>query len=244
MPVGRRWWIPICGQDRSKQLTFGFISPKKYSHRARVLRNLSISEVSSVDAGAGHGVRVKLLKRDSSTPVSKVWDGIGTEPGYDRGFFYTKGQSTMPTMQEKIAKSHHAAVTGQISFAKAASEQMDRALEMFPTAKSRGEAMAKYLGTEVGRRDVQNLKDLEFLKSQWDNRIGDGATAVLKHGGDGFPEVHLDASQSGAVDSDQDDGEREEPWDKRVQALMDKLGCTKDQAISHLHRMEKVSKGI
>jgi hypothetical protein len=220
----------------------GEIHMGKYQRPRRRLTNLHIDEVSSVDAGAGHGVRVKLLKRDG--PLTRPWDGIGTQ-GYDRGYVFTKGQTTMPnTMQERIAKSHEQAVTGQISFAKAASQQMDRALEMFPTAKSRGEAMAKYLQTEVGRRDVQNLKDLEFLKSQWDNRIGDGAHAVLKHGDDGFPKIHMDDSRDGAVDSDQDDGEREEPWDKRVQAVMDKYGCSKDAAISHLHRMEKVSKGI
>jgi hypothetical protein len=224
-------------------MTFGEIHYGKYRKR-RVLRNIKVEEVSSVDRGAGHGVRVMLMKRDSGAPVSKVWDGVGTEPGYDRGFYYTKGQTTMPTMQERIAKSHHAAVTGQISFAKAAGEQMDRALEMFPTAKSPGEAMAKYLDTAIGKRDVQNLKDLQFLKSQWDNRIGDGATAVLKHGGDGFPEVHLDDSRDGAVDSDQDGGgETEEPFDRRVKTLMDKHGMTYDQAVSHLHRMEKVAKG-
>jgi hypothetical protein len=211
--------------------------------RPRVLRRLRIDEVSSVDAGAGRNVRVMLLKRDSSTPVSKVWDN-NKELGY-RGFHYTKGESTMPTLSDRIAKSHAQAVQGQISFAKAASEQMDRALEMFPTARSRGEAMAEYLKTEVGKHDVGNLANLEFLKQQWDSRIGDGAHAVLKHGGDGFPEVHMEGPKEHATSDppDGDDSEREEPFDRRVKTLMDKHGMTYDQAVSHLHRMEKVAKG-
>ena len=153
------------------------------------------------------------------------------------------------TMQERIAKSHAQAVQGQISFAKAAREQMARAQELFPHAASPGAAMAEYLKTDVGKRDVGNLASLEFLKQQWDNRIGDGARAVLKLGeGDGHgggPHIHYDNSKDGAVDSDSpDDQGVEEPWDKRVKNLMDKHGMSYDQAVSHLHRAEKVAKGF
>jgi hypothetical protein len=224
---------------------FGYVSYGKY-RRPRRLTNLAIDEVSSVDVGAGRNVRVKLLKRDATpraTPISKVWDGVGTKPGYDRGFYYTKGPTTMPTLQEHISKSHAQAVQGEISFTKAALEQQQRAMEMFPLAKSVGEALNAYAQTTIGKRDVQNLKDLQFLKSQWDNRIGDGASVVLKHGDDGFPKIHLqEAEDRDAADGSH--GEIEEPWDKRVKSLMDKHGMSYDQAVSHLHRMEKVAKGI
>ena len=149
----------------------------------------------------------------------------------------------MPTLQDRIAKSHAAAVQGQISFTQAALEQQSRALEMFPLAKSVGQALDQYGQTAIGKRDIQNLKDLQFLKSQWDNRIGDGARAVLKHGGDGIPHIeHAQAEPKEHATSDPDGVE--EPWDKRVQHLMDKHGVKRDTAISMLHRAEKVSKGI
>jgi hypothetical protein len=88
-----------------------------------------------------------------------------------------------------------------------------------------------YGDTAIGKRDIHNLKDLQFLKSQWDTRLGDGASAVMKLG-DG--KEHATSDPDGV----------EEPWEKRVKAVMDKLGCSKDAAISHLHRPEKVSKGM
>jgi hypothetical protein len=229
-------------------MTFGFISPK----RRRVLRNLAIDEVSSVDRGAGHGVRVMLMKRDATPSATAVrkWDGIGTAPGADRGFRYVKEEPDM-TMQERIAKSHTAAVRGEISFTQAALEQQQRALEMFPLAKSVGQALHQYGETAIGKRDIQALKDLQFLKSQWDGRLGNGAQAVMKSD-DGIPriefekaepKVHADDSRDGAVANEHDSGV-EEPFDRRVKTLMDKHGISHDAAVSMLHRAEKVSKGF
>jgi hypothetical protein len=212
-------------------MSFGFIrkqSPASIAdqrrraagRRFKLLRDMKIAEVSSVDRAANPGARVVLMKRDTSE----------------------KGNGTM-TMQDQIAKSLGQAATGEITFAKAASEQMDRALSMFPQSKSAGAAMAEYLKTETGRRDVQNLKDLEFLRSQWDNRIGDGATAVLKHGDDGTPQIHFDNSRDGAVDRDSPDDEGvEEPYGKRHKRLTD-AGFSGDEAHSMLHRMERLKRG-
>jgi len=218
---------------------------------------LRIDEVSSVDRGAGRGVRVALLKRDTSGDPKREWDHHGPPLGY-RGYRFTKGESDMPnTLSDRIAKSHSAALRGEITFAEAASDQMDRAVEMFPHAKSPGEAMQKYMQTEVGQRDVNNLHKAQYLRQQWDTRLGDAVApgSILKGKS---PKIHLDDSSDGVPHGDQsaayndgavedepagDEGENE-PWGKCVQALMDKHGISHDAAVSMLHRAEKVSKGI
>jgi hypothetical protein len=250
-------------------MSFGFIrkqSPasiadmrrRRAGWRYKVLTNLKINEVSSVDSGAGRGVRVLLTKRDSSGDEVRKWNGRGELAGPGgRGFRYVKGDDDMPnTLSDRIQKSHAAAVQGHITWGEAAQEQMERALEQFPNAKTPGEALDLYMQTEVGKRDINNLHKLQFTKQQWETRLGDGvqAGAVLK----AEPKIRLDDSKDGAVvdgrnrvvepddgtDDGTDDQGVEEPWDKRVQAVMDKLGCSKDEAISALHRAEKVSKGI
>jgi hypothetical protein len=42
--------------------------------KPRMLRNLKIAEVSSVDSGAGHGVRVMLMKRDAEQRADQALD--------------------------------------------------------------------------------------------------------------------------------------------------------------------------
>jgi hypothetical protein len=217
-------------------MSFGFIrkqSPASIADarrraagkRLHELRDLKINEVSSVDRGAGENCRVVLIKGD---PIQK-WDGRG-QLGY-RGYRYVKEESDMSnTLQDRVAKSHQAAMEGHISFAKAASEQMDRAREMFPTAAN---PMVEYLKTDIGKRDINGLHKSEFIRKQWETRLGDGVHAIMKLGDDA-PKEHATIDPDGT----------EEPWDKRVQAVMDKLGCTKDQAITHLHRAEKVLKGM
>jgi hypothetical protein len=210
--------------------------------RRRLLTNLRIDEVSSVDRGAGKGVRVMLLKRHGDE--TREWDGRGPPLG-NRGYRFVKGESDMPnTLSERVAKSHSAALRGEITFAEAASDQMDRAVEMFPHAKSPGEAMQKYMQTAIGKADVNNLHRAQHIKQQWDTRVGDAVApgAILKGKS---PKTHLDDGSGGAVEDEPASAEGlEEPWDKRVKNLMDKHGWSQDQAISHLHRAEKVSKGF
>src|SRR6516165_8252241 len=55
-------WCRSVRQKWGCEMSFGFARrPKK----ARRLKNLQISEVSSVDVGAGYGVNVVLAKRDT-----------------------------------------------------------------------------------------------------------------------------------------------------------------------------------
>jgi hypothetical protein len=229
-------------------MSFGFIrkqSPASIAdarRRARLLTNLKINEVSSVDRGAGEGVRVQLMKRDSSGDEVRKWDGVGELAGPGgRGYRYVKEEKEM-TLSDRIEKSHSAAIQGHITWAEAAQEQTDRALQAFPTARSAGEAMTKYMATEVGKRDVNNLHKLQHIKQQWDTRLGDAVAPgnILK----AEAEPHTQRDRGGDGVDDGDESGVEEPWDKRVKNLMDKLGCSQDEAISHLHRAEKVSKGM
>ena len=151
----------------------------------------------------------------------------------------------MPTLQERISKSHTAAVRGEISFTKAALEQQQRAMDMFPQARNLGEALHLYEQTAIGKKDIHTLKDLQFLKQQWDTRLGNGAQAVLKLGEGGIPEIHHTQAEPEEHATSDPDGERdemEEPWDKRVKRLMDKHGISHDAAVSMIHRAEKVMK--
>ena len=232
-------------------MSFGFIrkqSPASIAEARRraagrlfkVLHNLKIDEVSSVDRGAGEGVRVVLMKRDTAGDPIRKWDGRG-QLGY-RGFRYVKGDTDMPTLQERIAKSHTAAVRGEISFTKAALEQQQRAMDMFPQARSLGEALRLYEQTAIGKKDIHTLKDLQFLKQQWDTRLGNGAHAVLKSDSDGTPRVHFEETEDRGGAVDDGDDQTEESWSKRIQRLVDKHNISHDAAASIIHRAEKMQK--
>jgi hypothetical protein len=212
--------------------------------RFKLLHDMTISEVSSVDRAANPGARVTLIKRDEV----REWDGRGPPLG-NRGYRFTKGNDMANSISDRIQKSYRAALEGAITWGEAAAEQMDRAQEMFPAAKTTGEALAKYMQTEVGRNDINNLHKAQFVKAQWDGRLGDGVKpgAVLKATS---PKIHLDDSGDGVPRGDQSaryndgDVDNAEPWDKRVERVMSERGCSKDAAISHLHRAEKVAKGF
>jgi hypothetical protein len=207
--------------------------------RARLLTNLKIDEVSSVDRGAGEGVRVQLMKRDSSGDEVRKWDGVGELAGPGgRGYRYVKEEKEM-TLSDRIEKSHAAAVRGDITWHEAALDQQSRAMEMFPTAKTTGEAMTKYMQTALGKRDINGLHRMQHLRQQWDSRCGDAVHPgnILK--AEAVPHAQRDRGGDGV-----DDGEREEPWNKKIKRMMDENGCTEDEAISALHRAEKIKKNI
>jgi hypothetical protein len=144
--------------SKDRSMTFGFISPKKYRHRARMLRNIKIDEVSSVDSGAGRGVRVMLTKRDAPPRATEVrkWDGVG-QLG-DRGFRYIdsveKGDNQMTQLQQ-ISKALDARAHGELSDFDLARLHQAMAVSAFPTARSVGEALQKWYGTvEPNRRST------------------------------------------------------------------------------------------
>jgi hypothetical protein len=229
-------------------MTFGFISPGKYRQRARTLRAIKVDEVSSVDHAANPGARVVLVKRDASraTPSAtavKEWDGVGTI-GVDRGYRYIEKKENGPMSQlQQINKALDARASGTLSDYDLGRMHQAWAVEAFPAARSIGEALTKWYGTVAGQQALNGAQHMYSHELQKRHACGDGWEAVMKmdKGDDGVPHIHPDQSRDGAVDSD--DGGVEEPWDKRVKTLMDKHGMTYDQAVSHLHRAERVSKG-
>jgi len=90
-------------------------------------------------------------------------------------FRKTEPQETpMPTLEERIVTSVADAAKGDASFADAALEQQKIAKELFPQARSVGEAMHLYGKTETGRNHIAFLARAEFMKQQFDTRCGDG----------------------------------------------------------------------
>jgi hypothetical protein len=203
-------------------MSFGFVrkqSPasiaqdrrRRAGRRFKMLTDLRVSEVSSVDRAANPGARVLLMKR--AVP---------------------EGEPDMPTLQERITKSHNAARSGEISFVEAGLQQQQRASEAFPLAKSLGEALHLYGQTEIGKRDIHTLKDLEFLKQQWDTRLCNAAEVIAK----AEAEPHVEHAQCDGIDGDGD-----VPFDEKL-AHLKNAGFNDDEAHSMLHRAWKLKRGI
>jgi hypothetical protein len=105
----------------------------------RQLKNLRISEISSVDRGSGKGVRVTLLKS-------------ATQRNDDMAIEATifKGLSALAPLT--VAKRAHADVAaGEISDFRFAEIQKQLAILMFPNEASEGRALSKFFGTIVGK---------------------------------------------------------------------------------------------
>jgi hypothetical protein len=216
-------------------MTFGYISPKKYQQRKRrILRDLRIEEVSSVDRGAGHNARVMLMKS---------WDGVGTEPGRDRGFVYTEQEESMESHSlMRVAKGLGQAVERGLSGEAFAKLETQLAVEMYPDAPTSGHALAKLHASNVGKAAMHKAVQSNYERLQHMSACGDAWT-VQKRGGDGTPQVHRDSSKAGAVDRDAPDTEGlEEPYGKRHARLV-AAGFTPDESHTMLHRMERLKRG-
>jgi hypothetical protein len=87
-------------------------------------------------------------------------------------------ETPMPTIEERICKSMVAATRGDASFADAALEQQKIAREMFPLAKSVGEALHQYSQTDIGKSHIAWMARTEYAKQQFDTRTGDAFEKV------------------------------------------------------------------
>jgi hypothetical protein len=207
----------------------GWISPKKYQ-RGRVLRNMRIDEISSVDRGAGHGVRVMLTKRDGD--ATRPWDGVGKLG--DRGFRYVQKEDS--SMREhnlvSVAKGLGNAVAKGLDGESFAKLQTQLAVEMYPDAPTPGHALAKLMSSNVGKDMIAKAARTHYERLQLSSRCGD-ADLVQKLG----PEVHH--AQHATSDPDG----VEEPYDKKHARLV-AAGFSADESHTMLHRLEKQRRGI
>jgi hypothetical protein len=197
-------------------MTFGFVSPKKYRQRARTLRNIRIDEVSSVDRGAGQGVRVKLLKRDAtpSATAVKEWNGIGGPIDTDRGYrFIEKKEDSQMSQLELINKALNARAAGTLSDYDLGRMHQAWAVEAFPAERSIGAALQKWYGTVAGQQALNSAQHMYAHELQKRHACGDGFEAVMKmnkeRAGGGIPHVHH-AQASAPVGSDDGDNDTDD----------------------------------
>jgi hypothetical protein len=118
--------------------------------KARRLINLDISEISSVDRGAGKGVRVMLMKRNDHMQTA------------DETIF--KGLSGLQPVA--IAKrAFESVAAGEISEHRFAEIQKQLAVAMFPAAPNEGVALAKFLATAAGAETLRPRTGLGFAQN-------------------------------------------------------------------------------
>jgi hypothetical protein len=164
--------------------------------------------------------------QEGHMPISKPWDGVGTKPGYDRGFYYTSNGDT-PVREHNlvsVAKGlstavEKGAVTGE-GFAKS---QIELASQMYRNEPTPYHALAKLLGTNLGKAMTAEAAQANYERLQRGSALGDGYEAVLKmnerDSGDGTtPHVHR-AGSSAPVGSD-DDGDNDETPEQAMAALL------------------------
>jgi hypothetical protein len=188
-------------------MTFGEIHYGKYRKR-RVLRNIKVEEVSSVDRGAGHGVRVMLMKRDAPRASEvRPWDGTGLRvpDGQlgDRGFRYVQKEDTpMREYSEhslvSVAKGLTRAVEKGLDGETFAKMQIELASQMWPNEPTPYHALAKLLETNIGKSMTAKATQANYERMQWQSKSGDGFEAVQKMN-KAEPHVHFDDDRSGAV---------------------------------------------
>jgi hypothetical protein len=117
--------------------SFGFVFRKRYERPARRLRNIRISEVSSVDKGAGTNCEVVLTKRADHVDHSRE-----TAMGYSLSTrdLIAKSAQLMPSRQFiDFCKN------AGLSKADAWQAIEDRAFARYPNEPSRAIAVTKYI---------------------------------------------------------------------------------------------------
>jgi hypothetical protein len=207
-----------------------------------------------IDRGANRaidsGERGSFVKRrEDHMPVSKPWDGVGTKPGYDRGFFYTKRDTPMREYHlVGVAKGLSDAVEkGLVTDEGFAKSQIELASQMFPNESSPYRALAKLLDTNVGKVMTAKAAQANYERIQKGSALGDGYQAVMKannerdeigESADGVPHIRrANPSTPAAADTDDDSDDPD--------AALEKMGeewrrthpndpLTKEQAIVHV----------
>ena len=157
-------------------------------------------------------------------PVSKPWDGVGTKPGYDRGYYYTSNGDT--PMREhnlvSVAKGLGQAVEKGLAGGSFAKSQIELASQMYPNERTPYHGLAKLLGSNVGAEMTAKAARAHYEQLQMRSACGDGFEAVQKmnerDSGDGkTPHIHR-VGPSAPVGSD--DGDDDETAEQAMAALL------------------------
>lgn len=149
-----------------------------FVHKRRLLRNLQIHEVSSVDRGAGEHVNVVLMKRDSGPHLTQYYlDQVAKRQQREN-----PNMETAP-LHNQIRKAAELRETGRISDYDAALVEQDLALKMFPNSPTLSHALNSLYNTEVGKRLQKANVSASYVDLQKRSAVGDGYEAVEKLGG-------------------------------------------------------------
>src|SRR6516225_7878528 len=109
-------------------------------------------------------------------PVSKPWDGVGTKPGYDRGYYYTSNGDT--PMREhnlvSVAKGLGQAVEKGLAGGSFAKSQIKLASQMYPNERTPYHGLAKLLGSNVGAEMTAKAARAHYEQLQMRSACGDG----------------------------------------------------------------------
>jgi hypothetical protein len=157
------------------------VTPRK----RRLLSNLDIEEVSSVDRGAGVGVRAVLLKRN-----------------HDQEEFTPMDNEDM--LAARIAKSTADRQEGRISHAELAAQHQVVARKMFPDAKNAGVALTKFYDSEIGKRALQDANASFHNDLHNAYRIGDGDLAVQKMNDEDWQHDRIEPADKGECEISHD----------------------------------------
>jgi hypothetical protein len=162
---------------------------------ARVLRNLTIDEVSSVNAGAGVGVKVVMLKADSK-PEPRVTEFRNTTEDEMQ-------TQVTDTAQATIAKSLSAVATKRMTPVEAIQVHKRLAMEQFGgVAKSEADALNRWYQTSDGKTALHGLVHIESVRAQTANACGDAYSVIEKANSDSDDDL-----ASGAPDLPAKDGQ-------------------------------------
>lgn len=133
---------------------------------SRVLKDITISEVSSVDRGAGRGVKVLLMKRDD-----------GAEPYWKRDF----------TQEQRDAAASSGAALPDGSFPLKNEQDLKNAIRLAGKASDPAKAKShiKTRASALGLTDLipdtwkRDSGDLEMTKEELDKLVADAVTAGI-----------------------------------------------------------------
>jgi hypothetical protein len=156
----------------------------------RMLKDLKILDVSSVDRGAGHGVRVLMSKRDNDETIQKLKLGI-YEHARKR---FAEQETPVPTAEDVLRKR----VDESRNIQKLYSEAIKENQRQHP-GRSRADALQAVLDGPTVKKimDAERRIDDEVAKLGGGTLPQPGATAHIDFGGPPLGRTGYDSSVDG-----------------------------------------------
>jgi hypothetical protein len=197
---------------------FDFNPWTKKKRKPRILTNLDIQEISSVDRGAGVGVRALMLKRDGERKPTMLEQ-------INKHF----SEANWPTACEFVKT---AAERGEMDSWTYGEFMQRAAMQAYPGEKNSGRAMARFLETDIGKSmanvgvRLPTLAQVAKARDPNDDKpTGDGQIS------------HQTGEEGESFD-------RSAKCQKDIGDLMKTYGMSYDHAATIVHRAEKMDRGL